>query len=170
MLMPAATPRRTLLLNASLEPLCVVSTHRAVVLVLTGKASILETDGRMLRSERVSVPLPLVLCLTRYVRVPHRGVVPPSRRTVLLRDGHSCAYCGAAADTVDHVHPRSRGGRHEWSNVVAACVRCNRRKADRLLAEIGWSLLFEPAAPRGAAAFMVSVASYEPSWSAYLAA
>ena len=170
MLMPAATPRRTLLLNASLEPLCVVSTHRAVVLVLTGKAAILETDGRLLRSERASLPLPLVLCLTRYVRVPHRRVVPPSRRTVLQRYGHSCAYCGATADTVDHVHPRSRGGRHEWSNVVAACARCNRRKADRLLAEIGWSLPFQPTAPRGAAAFMASVATYEPSWSAYLAA
>lgn len=170
MLMPAATPRRSLLLNASLEPLCVVSTRRAVVLVLTGKASILETDGRMLRSERTSVPMPLVLCLTRYVRVPHRAVLPPSRRRVLIRDGHSCAYCGATADTVDHVHPRSRGGQHEWSNVVAACARCNRRKADRLLAEIGWSLPFPPAAPRGAAAFMASFAGCEPSWSAYLAA
>src|SRR5450756_618622 len=116
--MPAATPRRTLLLNASLEPLCVVSTHRAVVLVLTGKAAILETDGRMLRSERASVPLPLVLCLTRYVRVPHRAVVPPTRRTVLQRDGHSCAYCGAAADTVDHIpvsytHLRAHETRHD---------------------------------------------------------
>lgn len=170
MLMPAAPPRRTLLLNASLEPLCVVSVHRAVVLVLTGKATVLETDGRLLHSERTAVPVPLVLCLTRYVHVPHRRTVPPTRRTVLQRDGYRCAYCGGAADTVDHVLPRSRGGRHEWTNVVAACSRCNHRKADRLLAEIGWRLDSTPRAPRGAAALLAATAKAEPSWSPYLVA
>ncbi|NMM17477.1 MAG: HNH endonuclease [Cellulomonas sp.] len=163
-------PHRTLLLNASLEPLCIVSVHRAVTLVMTGKATILEMDGRMLHSERTAVPLPLVLCLTRYVHVPVRRVVPPTRRTVLQRDDHRCAYCGGAADTVDHVHPRSRGGRHEWANVVAACVRCNHRKADRLLQEIGWNLSFAPRAPRGAAALVRGGSVDEPTWSAYLVA
>ena len=168
MLMPV--PRRTLLLNASLEPLCIVSVHRAVTLVLTGKATILEMDGRMLRSERAAVPLPLVLCLTRYVHVPARRVVAPARRTVLQRDNHRCAYCGGTADTVDHVHPRSRGGRHEWANVVAACSRCNRRKADRLLQEIGWELAFAPRAPRGAGALVRGVHVDDPTWSPYLVA
>ena len=169
-LMPAPPPRRTLLLNASLEPLCVVSVHRAVVLVLAGKATVLETDGRLLHSERSAVPLPLVLCLVRYVHVPHRRTVPPTRRTVLLRDQHQCAYCGGSADTVDHVQPRSRGGRHEWTNVVAACSRCNHRKADRLLGEIGWELPFRPNAPRGAAALIAATVRTDPSWFAYLVA
>lgn len=169
MLMPLAAPRRTLLLNASLEPLCVVSLHRAVTLVLTDKATVLETDGRLLRSERTAVPLPLVLSLRRYVHVPQRRPVPPTRRTVLQRDNHRCAYCGGGADTVDHVHPRSRGGRHEWTNVVAACGRCNHRKADRMLHEIGWELGFVPRAPRGPAA-LVGVGRDEPAWLAYLAA
>ncbi len=82
------------------------------------------------------------------MHVPYRGVVPPTRRTVLQRDGHRCAYCAGPADTVDHVHPRSRGGAHEWTNVVAACARCNHRKADRLLSEIGWQLPDHAAAPR----------------------
>ena len=168
--MPAAPPRRTLLLNASLEPLCVVSVHRAVVLVLSGKAMVLETDGRVLHSERAVVPLPLVLCLVRYVHVPHRRTVPPTRRTVLQRDAFRCAYCGSVADTVDHVQPRSRGGRHEWTNVVAACGRCNHRKADRLLAELGWELPFEPRPPRGAAALLAATVRTDPSWSAYLVA
>jgi 5-methylcytosine-specific restriction endonuclease McrA len=167
-LMPV--PRRTLLLNASLEPLCIVSVNRAVTLVMTGKATILEMDARMLHSERTSVPLPLVLCLTRYVHIPARRVVPPTRRTVLQRDNHRCAYCGGAADTVDHVHPRSRGGRHEWANVVAACARCNHGKADRLLQEIGWELPFAPRAPRGAAALVRGISVDEPTWSAYLVA
>jgi 5-methylcytosine-specific restriction endonuclease McrA len=167
--MPAAPPRRTLLLNASLEPLCVVTMHRAVLLVLTGKATVLEADDRLLHSERAALPVPLVLCLTRYVHVPMRRAVPPTRRTVLLRDGHRCAYCGGPADTVDHVLPRSRGGRHEWTNVVAACSRCNNRKSNRLLHEIGWELSFTPRAPRGAAALLAASVRADPSWSPYLA-
>ncbi|WP_349306938.1 HNH endonuclease [Cellulomonas sp. ES6] len=66
--------------------------------------------------------------------------------------------------------PRSRGGRHEWTNVVAACRRCNHRKADHLLHEIGWELAWTPSAPRGATAFLRGVAADEPAWSAYLAA
>jgi len=169
-LMLGSPPRRTLLLNASMEPLCVVTLRRAVVLVLTGKATVLESDGRVLHSEHDEVPMPLVLCLTRYVHVPVRRTVPPTRRTVMQRDQGRCAYCGESADTVDHVVPRSRGGRHEWTNVVAACRRCNHRKADRLLSEIGWELSVEPRAPRGAAALASVVGRAEPSWSAYLVA
>lgn len=163
-------PRRSLLLNASREPLCVVSVHRAVSLVLSGKAVVLESDGRLMRSERMALPLPAVLCLTRYVHVPHRRTVPPTRRTVLQRDAFRCGYCAGAADTVDHIHPRSRGGLHEWTNVVAACARCNHRKADRLLSEIGWGLLVTPVAPRVGTAMLAAAVRPHPSWRAYLAA
>ncbi|WP_250448234.1 HNH endonuclease [Actinotalea sp. C106] len=164
----AAPLRRSLLLNASREPLCLVGVHRAVTLVLSGKAVVLETDGRLLHSERTALPVPLVLCLTRYVHVPYRGTVPPTRRSVLQRDAHRCAYCAGPADTVDHVHPRSRGGRHEWTNVVAACSRCNHRKADRLLSEIGWHLLVAPVAPRGGHVLLAANVHPDPSWAAYL--
>ena len=100
--------RRALLLNATREPLCVVSVQRAVTLVLRNKAVVLESDRRLLRSEHLTLAVPQVLCLTRYVYVPYRGVVPPTRRTVLQRDRHRCAYCDGDADTVDHVLPRSR--------------------------------------------------------------
>ncbi|MCL2455070.1 MAG: HNH endonuclease [Micrococcales bacterium] len=160
---------RVLLLNASLEPLCVVGLNRAVVLVLSGKATVLETAG-VLRSARHVMPAPLVASLTRYVHVPVRRPVPPTRRTVLARDDHRCAYCGSGADTVDHVRPRSRGGAHEWSNVVAACGRCNHRKADRLLHEIGWELPFAPRPPRWSAAVLGTGVRTEPAWTRYLAA
>lgn len=165
-----AAPRRSLLLNASREPLCVVSLHRAIALVLGGKAVVLESDGRVLRSQSLAVLVPQVLCLTRYVHVPYRRVVPPTRRTVLQRDAHRCGYCAAPAETVDHIHPRSRGGVHEWTNVVAACSRCNHHKADRLLSEIGWELLITPVVPRGSAALLVAATRPHPSWHAYLAA
>ncbi len=168
MLMPV--PRRTLLLNASMEPLCVVSLRRAVSLVMSGKATILESDGRLLHSERAVLPAPVVLCLTRYVHVPVRRPQPPTRRTVLQRDAYRCAYCGGAADTVDHVHPRSRGGQHEWANVVAACARCNHRKADRLLTELGWELSYVPRSPRGSSVLVAGIVAVEPAWSAYLVA
>lgn len=160
---------RSLLLNASYEPLCVVSVHRAVALVMTGKATVVESLG-VLRSERFAMPMPVVACLTRYVHVPLHRPVPPTRRTVLQRDAHRCAYCGGCADTVDHVQPRSRGGRHEWTNVVAACVRCNHRKADRLLHEIGWELGFTPREPRWSVAFGAQAARAEPAWGRYLVA
>lgn len=162
-------PARTLLLNASGEPLCIVTLHRAVVLVMSGKATVLESDGRVLHSEREQIPLPVVLVLTRYVHVPVRRPVPPTRRTVLQRDDHRCAYCGGGADTVDHVQPRSRGGRHEWGNVVAACVRCNHRKADRTLHELGWELPFRPRAPRWSVT-VGGTGRAEPAWSPYLVA
>lgn len=165
-----AAQARTLLLNASMEPLCIVSVHRAVLLMMCGKATVLETDGRMLHSAHVEMPLPVVISLTRYVHVPMRRPVPPTRRTVLQRDSHRCAYCGGGADTVDHVHPRSKGGRHEWTNVVAACVRCNHRKADRLLHELGWELPFTPRAPRWSIAFGSGAVRADPLWAAYVAA
>ena len=165
----AAPLRRSLLLNASREPLCLVGVHRAVTLVLSGKAVVLETDGRLLHSERTALPLPLVLCLTRYVHVPYRRSVPQTRRTVLQRDAQRCAYCAGPADTVDHVHPRSRGGAHDWTNVVAACSRCNHRKADRLLSEIGWQLLVSPTAPRGGHVHLAASVRPDPSWAPYLA-
>jgi 5-methylcytosine-specific restriction endonuclease McrA len=163
------SPRRSLLLNASLEPLCVINLRRAVNLILSGKAVVLETDGRLVRSASLSLPLPQVLSLTRYVHVPFRRV-PPTRRAVLQRDAHRCAYCAGPADTIDHVHPRSRGGVHEWTNVVAACSPCNHRKADRLLSEIGWQLLISPVPPPGSAALLAASVRPHPSWEAYLAA
>ena len=123
----------SLVLNASYEPLGVVPLRRAVVLVLSEKAVVVESAGFVLHSEHRSLEAPSVVRLARYVRVPYRRRVPLSRRAVMDRDAHRCAYCAARADTIDHVLPRSRGGRHEWTNVVAACARCNHGKGDRLL-------------------------------------
>src|ERR1700761_4547370 len=136
-----------LVLNATYEPLCVVPLRRAVVLVLAEKATVIEVGGSVVRSAELALPAPSVVRLARYVRVPYRHQVPVSRRAIFQRDGHRCAYCTGRAETIDHVLPKSRGGLHEWGNVVAACARCNHRKADRLLSEIGWTLPFVPDAP-----------------------
>jgi 5-methylcytosine-specific restriction endonuclease McrA len=157
-----------LVLNATYEPLCVVPLRRAVVLVLAEKAVVVEESSQVMHSERLAVPVPTVVRLARFVRVPFRRDVPLTRRAVLDRDGHSCAYCGTRADTIDHVRPRSRGGLHSWTNVVAACARCNHRKGDRLLTEMGWHLREAPMQPPPTVAIVMGWTTREPSWEPYL--
>ena len=159
---------RTLVLNAGYEPLAVVPFRRAIALVLAGKAVMLVADDLPVRSAARTVPRPAVVVLTRYVRVPYQRRVPVSRRGVLRRDGHRCAYCGRAASTVDHVLPRSRGGRDTWENLVAACLPCNGRKGDRTPAELGWSLPQPPRAPRGGAWVVRGSEHRSPAWAGYL--
>jgi 5-methylcytosine-specific restriction endonuclease McrA len=161
-----------LVLNASYEPLHVVSVRRAVILLLSEKAQIVEAAEAVLRSEHLSVPLPLVIRLVTYVRIPRRWRLPVSRRGVLARDGYTCQYCGhqpgKAHLTVDHVVPRSQGGGKSWENLVAACAPCNRRKGGRLPLEAGMHLLRPPVAPRYVVLALVETGSRHQAWQKYL--
>ena len=159
---------RALLLNASFEPLCVVPMRRAVVLVLKDKAEIVARNGAEFRSERAAIPVPSVIRLVHFVRVPFRTRVPLSRRAVFARDGHRCQYCNRGAENIDHVVPRSRGGTHTWENVVASCRACNARKEDRLLVEAGLSLRRAPVAPKTALWLVATAGSVDPAWTPYL--
>lgn len=159
---------RALLLNASFEPLCVVSVRRAVVLVLKDKAEIVSRRSGELHSERSCFPIPSVIRLVHYVRVPFRSRVPLSRRAVFARDGHRCQYCNRPAENIDHVVPRSRGGPHSWENVVASCRSCNARKEDRLLSETTLALRRLPVAPHATLWLVATAGSIDPSWEPYL--
>ncbi|HYN72772.1 MAG TPA: HNH endonuclease, partial [Nakamurella sp.] len=139
---------RVLLLNAGHEPLAVVTGRRALILVVAGKAECVAERSSAVRSPSLVLAVPAVVRLRRYVRVPYQAPPAVTRAGILRRDLRRCAYCSGRGDTVDHVVPKSRGGDHSWENCVACCVRCNTRKADRLLPELGWSLPFVPAAPR----------------------
>ena len=161
-------PGQALVLNASYEPLCVVSGRRAVVLVLTEKAVAVTHGDATLHSERSDINVPSVVRLTRFVRVPYRGAVPLTRRAVFARDGGRCVYCTAPATSLDHVVPRSRGGPHSWDNVVSACSRCNHVKADRGIAELGWRLRHPPVAPTGAAWMILGAKRVDPRWRPFL--
>ena len=161
---------RALLLNASHEPLCVVPMRRAVVLVLKEKAEIVARNGAELHSERVTLPVPSVIRLNHYVRVPYRSRVPLSRRAVFARDGHKCQYCNRAAENIDHVMPRSRGGPHAWDNVVASCRACNARKEDRLPAEAGLTLKHAPREPHADLWVVATAGTIDPAWEPFLPA
>ena len=163
--------RRVLLLNVTYEPLTTVGLRRAVCLVLCGKAEVVhdDADGAVLHAASVALATPSVIRLCRYVRVPYRNRVPLTRAALMRRDNYRCAYCGRRAETIDHVVPRSRGGQHVWENCVASCTICNHHKADRLLAELGWTLAVPPAVPRGAHWRLVGAQhDGDPQWAAYL--
>jgi len=136
-----------LVLNASYEPINVCAARRAVVLVLKGVARTEEVHAQHLRASRAHYPVPSVIRLLDYRRIPHRSRAL-SRKNILLRDRNTCQYCGlvcsAPALTLDHVIPRSRGGKSAWENLVACCHTCNHRKGDRLAAEADMQLLRDP--------------------------
>ena len=151
--------KQVLVLNAGYEPLSLVSVRRAVVLLLREKAEMLEATQQMLKSSTYSMPVPLVIRLVHYVRLPHRRV-PPTRAAVMLRDTYTCQYCsdkpGQLLLTVDHIIPRSRGGEHAWTNLVTACKRCNQRKGNALLDEVGMQLVRRPFEPTYVALVLLS--------------
>jgi 5-methylcytosine-specific restriction endonuclease McrA len=162
---------RVLVLNASYEPLSVVTTRRAVVLVLHQKASVVVGKDEFWLSESASVEVPSVVRLNRYVKVPYRRAAPVTRRAVFGRDGHRCQYCGGPAESLDHIMPRSKGGNHTWDNVVACCRPCNIRKGDRLPADAGLRLDSKPGPPRQYAWIYASTGyQVDPAWHPYLGA
>ncbi|MFI9025740.1 HNH endonuclease [Streptomyces sp. NPDC053560] len=161
--------RETLVLNASFEPLSTVSLRRAVVLVMQDKAVVEQAHpGLRVRAASLDLPVPQVIRLSQYVRVPFRRQAPWSRRGVLVRDQHRCAYCGRRATTVDHVVPRAHGGGDTWLNTVASCAADNHRKADRTPEQAGMELLRRPFVPTPAdtmlAALGVSARESLPDW------
>ena len=110
-----------------------------------------EPTDAWVKTPRMEVLVPRVVRLTRYDKVPRREV-KFSRRNILLRDGNRCQYCGKRLPTsqlsIDHVHPKSRGGKSTWTNVVAACTPCNTRKGGRLPNEASMRLRTVPAPPK----------------------
>lgn len=159
---------RALVLNVTEEPLGAVASRRAAVLVFDGRADSLSDSGEVLRSEHLEVPVPSVVRLRYFVRVPYQWRGSISRRGVFARDGHSCQYCGARADSIDHVRPRSRGGGHTWDNVVAACRPCNSHKRDRLLTETSMRLRRAPTAPPRDLRVVLALGDVPEGWAPFL--
>ena len=141
--------RAVLVLNQNYEPLNVCNVRRALVLVIDGKAEVLEVHGTTVASATRIFPSPSVIRMVYLIRRP-RPRVKLTRREVFLRDAYTCQYCGKHAHdlTIDHVVPKSKGGGHSWDNVVSACKTCNHRKGGKSLPEARMTLKRQPTEPR----------------------
>lgn len=140
--------KSTLLLNASYEPLSIISAQRAVNLLVQNKVVSLDDSPHEFNSAYGAIAVPYVALLREQIK--RKGYARPpkfSRRGVLVRDNFTCAFCGKYGDTIDHVVPRSLGGGSTYENCVAACSPCNRKKSNKTLKEIGWVLKVTPQVP-----------------------
>lgn len=141
-----------LLLNASYEPLRVISWQRAICLQLAERADLIESlaNRTLHTSGGDEFPFPAVIRLRAMVFVPfRRGAAPITRRALASRDGGVCqkSGCQKRGATMDHLLPKSRGGEHTWHNVVLMCEEHNNSKGNRTLEEVGWSLKAAPRVP-----------------------
>jgi 5-methylcytosine-specific restriction endonuclease McrA len=145
---------RVLLLNQTYEPLGTVSVARAIIMTFKNTVTIEELDGdRVLRSPQAEYPVPSVIRRRTYINIRRRREASGSKRLrIYMRDKFRCQYCGEkktpTALTLDHIHPRSRGGDNSPLNIVTACVKCNNRKGDRTPEEARMPLLTSQSALR----------------------
>lgn len=160
---------KVLVLNASYEPLNITSWRRAVVLLIKGKAEQLENNKTLIYYH---FPLPSVIRLRHYVRVPYKRI-PLTRRNILERDCYTCQYCNAQTEklTLDHVIPRSRGGGDTWENIVTACVKCNIKKGNRTPKEAKMNLINSSKKPYSSLQFEIfkhTKANFNREWHKYI--
>lgn len=144
-----------LVLNANFEPLNICNIHRALGLMLSGKASLVLNGRGEIRTISRSFPRPSIIRLEKMVHRP-RPAVRLTKREILRRDGFTCQYCGIQSPilTLDHIIPRRLGGEHSWMNLVAACPACNHRKGGRTLEQASMKLLSQPNEPPASAEYL----------------
>ena len=145
-----------LVLNQNYEPLNICNVKRALVLVLCGKAEVLELNHQVVHSPSMSFHCPSVIRLSHLIRRP-RPRARLSRKEVFIRDNYTCQYCGTRTRdlTLDHVIPRSKGGPHTWENLVSACRGCNHKKGGKNLDQIRMHLARPPREPKSSVYHMV---------------
>lgn len=104
-----------------------------------------------IRAVNFEIQVPRIIRLLSYDRIP-RNTVKFNRRNIFLRDENCCQYCQKRFPrqqlSLDHIHPRSRGGGDSWENIVCACLKCNVRKGGRTPQEAGMALMKPPVKPK----------------------
>lgn len=158
-----------LVLNQDYQPLSICSVQRSMKLIFLEKAELLHDDPKKeLRTIRESFQFPSVIRLRSYIRVPYNKVVL-SRRNIMRRDNFTCMYCGSKNDlTIDHVLPKSRGGKDVWENLTTACEKCNVKKGSRTPQEAGMPIFKQPYRPTPIAFFRDYNGNVQEPWKPYL--
>lgn len=160
---------KVLILNQDFSAIAVCNIHKAFLLVYLEKAELVsKANGSYLHTVSHAYPVPSVIRLQHYVRVPYYGIAL-TRQNVLRRDNFACQYCGGVRNlTLDHLTPRSRGGATNWLNLVTACMRCNTRKGDRTPEEAGLKLLRKPIKPSLRSFLQLQLDMTNHDWGVYL--
>ena len=160
---------QVLVLNQSYEPISICSPQKAMILLFLMKADLVASKEELhIRTVAQSFPFPTVIKLRRYIKFPYRKV-ELSRKNIMRRDGHECQYCGSRNHlTIDHVVPRSRGGKDTWENLVTACVACNNKKSNRTPEEAEMPLLNKPFKPHHIIYLKQFVTNLDETWKPYL--
>lgn len=158
-----------LVLNQDYQPLSVCSVQRSVKLLFLDKAELLHDDpDRCIRSVNDEFSYPSVIRLRQYIRLPYQRIVL-TRRNIMKRDRHTCQYCGIKSDlTLDHVIPRSRGGKDSWENLVTACNKCNVKKGNKTPVEAKMPLRVKPYRPIHITFFQNLLGGVQDNWKPYL--
>ncbi len=166
---------QVLVLNASYEPMHIISWKRALQLLFSGKVEVLEESVREVRTVRITIKVPMVLRLLNYVPLHQKkGIVRFSRANVFARDQHQCQYCGDQCKksqlTLDHVIPVVQGGPKTWENIVTSCRLCNQKKGGRTPKQAGMRLIRKPKQPEWLpkAHLPFSVTALPKRWQIYL--
>jgi len=138
-----------ILLNGDYTFLCLIDLRRAMKLILAEKVKVLKYSDNVIKSVENVFKIPAVLVLIKVVRSIYRNRVPFNRKNLMIRDRFTCAYCGKSNKslTIDHVIPRSRGGKSGFDNCVACCKECNHKKEDKTPGEAGMYLKKRPYQP-----------------------
>ena len=159
---------KVLLLNYSYEPIMVVSVKKALILHILDKVDMIEKSNHFIHSLYLSIPIPYVIKLKNYLYVKPKKL-SLTRQNILKRDDNMCQYCGKknVSMTIDHIIPKDKGGVDKWSNLVAACKKCNIYKGNFLLDDIDMKLLKKPSQP----SYLLHLQKFKsrhPSWNRYL--
>lgn len=161
--------KKVLLLNASYEPVGIISGKKAILMLLTDKVDYINKSKFYINSEKLNIALPIIVRLKSYIYLKRRRI-SLTRKNIFKRDDHKCQYCGVNASslTIDHVVPKNKGGKDTWENLVSACVKCNLLKADYNLKDINMNLINKPKRPH----FLIYMQGYVnneySSWKPYL--
>ncbi len=144
-----------LVLNANFEPLNVCTTRRAVGLMMSEKAILVQNGRGYIQGVKKQFPAPTIIRLSYMIRRP-RPVVKLSKSEIFRRDRYTCQYCGKKVSnlTIDHILPRSKGGKHTWENLTTACADCNHRKGNRTEDQANMKLLSKAKAPGASALYI----------------
>lgn len=156
-----------LVLNSNYLPINITNFKKAFKLVFKGKAEVILESDEVISTMKIKFKKPSIIRLTYNVNVPYRKVIL-SKENIFKRDNYTCAYCGKYRDlTIDHIHPKSKGGKDSWDNLISACFKCNSRKGDRTPEQAGMELRFKPFKP-SPLHFMCESNKFREGWGEYL--